>query len=50
MSTYPFCMYSIATHKPVARQRFGKQARNKYVTNNSVDPLQGNARNTLTQQ
>jgi hypothetical protein len=36
------------TCRPVARQRLGKQARNKYTTNNRVDPLLGNTRNNRT--
>jgi hypothetical protein len=40
----------IVTCKPIARERLGKQACNKYATNNKVDPFPGNARNTRTQQ
>jgi hypothetical protein len=38
------------TCRPTARERFGKQARNKYATNNRVDPFPGNARNTRMRQ
>jgi hypothetical protein len=38
------------TWTPIARQRLGTQARKKYATNNRIDPLLGNARNTRTQQ
>jgi hypothetical protein len=38
-------MNIIVTCKPIARERLGKQARNKYSTNNVVDPFLGNARN-----
>jgi hypothetical protein len=40
----------IVTCRPTARERLDKQARNKYATNNTVDPFLGNARNTCTQQ
>jgi hypothetical protein len=36
------------THIPMARQRLGKKARDKYATKKRVDPLLGNARNTFT--
>jgi hypothetical protein len=42
--------YNIVTCRPVARERFGEQAHQKYATNNRVDPFLGNARNTRTQQ
>jgi hypothetical protein len=32
----------------VARERLGKQARNKYATNNRLDPFLGKARNKRT--
>jgi hypothetical protein len=35
-------------HITFARKRIGKQARNKYATNNRVDPLLGNAHNNIT--
>jgi hypothetical protein len=38
------------TCRPTARERLGKQARNKYSTNNRVNPFLGNARNAHTQQ
>jgi hypothetical protein len=38
------------TCRPIARERLGKQARNKYSTNNKVDPFLGTARSTRTQQ
>jgi hypothetical protein len=43
-------MYYIVTYRPIAREQLGKQARNKYATNNRVDPFLGNALNTRTQQ
>jgi hypothetical protein len=33
---------NVVTFISIARQRLGKQARNKYSTNNRVDPLLGN--------
>jgi hypothetical protein len=36
------------TCRPIAREPLGKQARNKYATNNKVDPFLGNARNNRT--
>jgi hypothetical protein len=41
---------NIVTHRPIARQRLGKQAHNKYATNNRIDPFLRNVRNTRTQQ
>jgi hypothetical protein len=38
------------TCKHIAKERLGKQVRNKYVTNNRVDPFLGNAHNTRTQK
>jgi hypothetical protein len=35
-------------HIPIPRQWLGKQARNKYPSNNRVDPLLGNTGNTHT--
>jgi hypothetical protein len=43
-------MNSTVACRPIARERLSEQARNKYLTNNRVDPLLGNARNTRTQQ
>jgi hypothetical protein len=40
----------IVTCRSIARERLGKQARNKYTTNKRMDPFLGNARNTRTQQ
>jgi hypothetical protein len=40
--------YNTVTCRPVARERPGKQARNKYTTNNRADPLLDNARNNGT--
>jgi hypothetical protein len=40
--------FGMVTHIPIVRQRLGKQARNKYATNNRLDPLLGNARSTRT--
>jgi hypothetical protein len=45
-----YIVNNIVTCRPIARERLGKQARNKYATNNRVDPLLGNPRNTRTQQ
>jgi hypothetical protein len=36
------------TRIPIARQRLGKQACNKYAANSRVDPLLGNAHNPCT--
>jgi hypothetical protein len=41
-------MHGIVTCRPIARERLGKQARNKYSTKNRVDPFLGNARNNRT--
>jgi hypothetical protein len=38
------------TCRPIGRERFGKQARNKYATNNRVNPFLGNTCRTRTQQ
>jgi hypothetical protein len=38
----------IMTCRPIAKERLVKQVRNKYATNNRVDPLLGNARNAHT--
>jgi hypothetical protein len=38
----------IVTCRPIVRERFGKQTRNKYGTNNRVDPFVGNTRNNKT--
>jgi hypothetical protein len=43
-------MKDIVTCRPVARERPDKQVGNKYATNNRVDPLLGEARNTRMQQ
>jgi hypothetical protein len=40
----------IVTCRPIARKRLGKQARNKYATNNRVELFLGNACNIVTQQ
>jgi hypothetical protein len=40
----------IVTCIPITSERLGKQACNKYSTNNRVYPFLGNARNTSTQQ
>jgi hypothetical protein len=34
------------TCRAIAEEQFGKQARNKYATNNGVDPSISEARNT----
>jgi hypothetical protein len=46
------CGYAsyIVTRRPIAKERLGKEAHNKYATNNRVDPFLGNAHNTRTQQ
>jgi hypothetical protein len=36
------------TSRPLARERLGKQAHNKYASNKRVDPFLGNARNNRT--
>jgi hypothetical protein len=36
------------TCRPIAKERVGKQVRNKYATNNRVDLFLGNARSSRT--
>jgi hypothetical protein len=49
-SLSPATSVYIVTCRAVARERLGKQPRNKYATNNRAGSFLGNARNTRTQQ